>query len=435
LWLSLGYLAFTIAVFVAGPFDWPVKNWPELLAFLAAVLLGILVGYRIAVVHGRPRAGSLQRWHVVIVIGSLSSLVLLFPASYIYAGKMPWDVITALGDQMAAYDTLQERLQTTAGIRTPLALARMLTWPFVFAVLPLGILHWTEMGIRLRALVALCIASMIVLSILRGTDRENADLIIVLGSVLLVLSARSLVQRRERLAAFLARHLRTAVVAVVVVGLAAAFFVHRKEQRAVFTDQVVCVFDVSARARKVCARPDHPLLHPFGERTRFALSMLSAYLSEGYYGLSLALDLNFTTTWGLGHAPFAMALYRSLTGDNALYERSYTFRLRELGWGDFSLWSTMFPWFANDISFLAVPILMIFFGWVLGASWYDAVFARNDRAAVVFAFMLILVAYIPANSQLTLVSDHYFAAVAWGLFWLIGRYGADQTAGAATGSR
>jgi len=263
---------------------------------------------------------------------------------------------------------------------------------------------------------------MILLSILRGTDRENADLLIVLGSALLVLSGRSLLQRQERLTDFFSRHRRTVVVALALVCVAAVFFVHRKEQRAVFTDQVVCVFDLSARPQKVCARADHPVLRPFNERTRFALSMFSAYLSEGYYGLSLALGLDFSSTWGLGHAPFAMALYRSLTGDDALYQRSYTFRLRELGWNDFSLWSTMFPWFANDISFLAVPILMIFFGWILGASWNDAVFAQNDRAAIVFAFMMIMMAYIPANSQLTLVSDHYFAALAWGSSWVIGRY-------------
>src|SRR5262245_43340442 len=117
--LTLAYLAFTIAVFVAGPFDWPVRNWLGLLAFLAAALLGIVVGYRIAVVHGQPRAGPLTRWDAVIVIGALSSVALLFPASYIYAGKMPWDVIAALRDQMAAYQTFQERLRTTADVRTP----------------------------------------------------------------------------------------------------------------------------------------------------------------------------------------------------------------------------------------------------------------------------------------------------------------------------
>src|SRR5262245_60381746 len=90
--LSLAYLVFTIAVFVAGPFDWPVRNWLNLLAFLAAALLGIVVGYRIAVIHGQARAGPLPRWDAVIAIGALSSLILLLPNTYIYAGKMPWDV-------------------------------------------------------------------------------------------------------------------------------------------------------------------------------------------------------------------------------------------------------------------------------------------------------------------------------------------------------
>jgi hypothetical protein len=315
-------------------------------------------------------------------------------------------------------------LQTTAGIRAPLAIARTLSWPFVFAVIPFGILHWNKAGVWLRALVATCLASTIVLSILRGTDREDFDLLLVSGAALLILTGRSQLERREGIIALLWRHRRAIVVALLLVGVAAALFVHRREQRLVFTDQVVCIYDAAAKLKKVCAHPDHLALYPFSEQTRFTLSILSAYLSEGYYGLSLALGLGFNSTWGLGHAPFAMTLYRSLTGDSALYERSYTFRLRQLGWSDFNLWSTMFPWFANDISFLGVPFLMIFIGWALGASWNDAVFAHNDRAVIVFAFMIIMMAYVPANSQLTLVSDHYFAAVAWGLFWLAGRYGA-----------
>jgi len=77
----------------------------------------------------------------------------------------------------------------------------------------------------------------------------------------------------------------------------------------------------------------------------------------------------------------------------------------------------MFPWIANDISFPMVPIFMLLIGSIFGASWRDAVFGRNDCAAVVFMFFLIMMGYLPANNQITLVPDHLFALLAWICFW------------------
>ena len=126
---------------------------------------------------------------------------------------------------------------------------------------------------------------------------------------------------------------------------------------------------------------------------------------------------DFRSTWGLGNAPFAMATYVSLTGDEELYKRSYTYRLRELGWNDQIHFNTMFPWIANDISFPMVPVLMLLIGAMFGAAWRDAVFGRNDCAVVVFTIFLIMMGYLPANSQITLVPDHLFALLAWICLW------------------
>src|SRR5262249_59886974 len=150
------------------------------------------------------------------------------------------------------------------------------------------------------------------------------------------------------------------------------------------------------------------------ERYRFAASIAAAYFSQGYYGLSLALDVgDFQSTWGIGHAPFVAALYTSLTGDDELYTHSYTYRLRDVGWSDEHQWSTMFPWLANDISFVGVPILMLLIGFAFGASWRDAVFANDDRAAVVFAIFFILLGYLPAKLQSAVGPAHLLAPPFW----------------------
>jgi hypothetical protein len=414
--LVLCYVAATVFAFVFGPFDWPIDNWATLFGFLAVTVLALWLGFRWAV--ARTAAGtSFGGWRRVIVFGAAASVIILFVAAPIYTGRMPWEVLDALRDPYSAYRNLQDQLELTAGTRGPIALARILTWPLVFAALPLGILHWAEMGVRLRVLMLVTVGAIVVSSILRSTDREIVDLITVAGGTGLVLFGRKMVRDGLTLRALLRRYLIAIVTGIVVLGVAASLFAQRKEERYVFRN-AICLAGDDNMPTEICADFDHPWFSQLDDSQRFTASMAAAYFTQGYYGLALTLAMDdFRSTWGLGNAPFAMAAYTGWTGDEELYKRSYTYRLRELGWNDQHRFSTMFPWIANDISFPMVPVLMLLIGGMFGASWRDAVFGRNDCAVVVFAIFLIMMGYIPANSQITLVPDHLFALLAWIFAW------------------
>src|SRR5262249_14179636 len=187
--LVLCYVAATLFTFAFGPFDWPVDNWPALLGFLTATMLALWLGFRWAVT--RTAVGSsFDKWRLVIALGAAASLVILMVAAPVYTGRMPWQVLDALREQGAAYEAMQKQLELTAGSRGPIALARVLTWPLVFAVLPFGLLHWAEMATRLRLLMLTTIGCIAISSILRGTDREIADLMPVARSPALFIIAR-----------------------------------------------------------------------------------------------------------------------------------------------------------------------------------------------------------------------------------------------------
>jgi hypothetical protein len=418
--LVLLYVGATVFVFIYGPFDWPVDNWVMLFCFLTATMLALWLGFRFAVAR-RATGTFFGGWRSIIAFGAAASLTILFVAAPIYTGRMPWEVLSALSDQGAAYRALQDQLEVTAGSRAPVALARVLTWPLVFAVLPLGVLHWSEMGGRLRVLVLAAIGSIVVSSILRGTDREIADLIIVAGGTTAVLISRKILFEGLKIRNLFRRYFVAATASLILLGIATVLFAQRKEERFVYTT-ALCFGWSEQNPRGICADLDHPWFVMLGDQQRFTASMAAAYLSQGYYGLSLSLGLDdFSSTWGLGNAPFAMATYTSLTGDEELYKRSYTFRLREIGWSDEHQWSTMFPWIANDISFPMVPVFMLLIGTIFGASWRDAVFARNDCGTVVFVILLLMMGYIPANSQITLAPDDLFALITWTFAWRLTR--------------
>ena len=232
--LVLGYVAATVFVFVFGPFDWPIDNWATLFGFLAVTMLALWLGFRWAV--ARTAAGtSFGAWRHVIIFGAAASVIILFVAAPVYTGRMPWEVLDALRDPYGAYRDLQDQLELTAGTRGPIALARILTWPLVFAVLPLGILHWAEMGARLAGPVLVTVGAIVVSSILRSTDREIADLIAVAGGTGLVLFARRMVHDGLTLRALLRRYLVAIVAGIVLLGVAASLFAQRKEGRYIVT--------------------------------------------------------------------------------------------------------------------------------------------------------------------------------------------------------
>ena len=207
-------------------------------------MLALWLGFRWAV--ARTAAGTtFGAWRHVIVFGAAASVIILFVAAPVYTGRMPWEVLDALSDQGAAYRNLQDQLEITAGTRGPIALARILTWPLVFAALPLGILHWAEMSTPPRVLMLVTVGAILVSSVLRSTDREIADLLAVAGGTGLVLFARKMVHEGLTLRALLRRYLVAVVAGIVLLGVAASLFARTQGGALCFSDR-----DLSRRRRE-----------------------------------------------------------------------------------------------------------------------------------------------------------------------------------------
>ena len=434
----LSYLAATVLLFFAGPLPWPISNPLAVLGFLTAALAGVCAGYLIGV-HGTPKGSPLTNWRVVIVAGAALAVILLFPSAYYFAAKMPWDILDAMSDQNAVYRAFEKRLAETQGGRAFASIARTLAFPLIFAVIPLGILRWRSMTWRLWALWTATAAGAVTFSILRGTDREIFDLLMVAGGGALVAIGRECVSHQFNLRQLLFRRsvVSVGVAAVVVLGLALLLFADRRLQRLGWhIDQrygasavevlsepegwcAVMRMQSTVPMQSVCAERNHILLNGLDYRAQYAVVILTAYLTNGYYGLSLALTQEHRSTLGIGHSQALTRLYERVTGDASLYQRGVTFKLRSLEWSDVARWSTIFPWFANDVGWPGAIFMIAVAALLWGRSWRDAVGASNDSAGIVFCFLFQLFVYLPANNQLAQTLDAYFAFVVWLGFWLV----------------
>jgi hypothetical protein len=409
LWLGVFYLSATIALFFFGPFDWPVNNGEVVLGFLLVTLLALVLGYTLsgyALTSGRP----LLNWRKYYRTGALASIALLAPSTYAYTGKWPWEVLSVLNDQGAAYQEMLKALEANeSGIRSYVSLARALAAPFVCCVIPFAILNWRSLTLLDVMLLFGHIGAVLVFSLMRGTDRETGEILVFVGGTFMVLAGHAMI----RLGRFPFSAGKVAVASLLLAVLLCStlfLFIERKEAR-MGGDGIFCI------AEGVVCSQRSPSDGPLADKLNFTMEMLSAYMAQGYYGLSLALKEDFTSTMGLGHSSFLMSNFSKVV-DDSLYQRSYLSKVNLAGWSDTAQWSTMFTWIASDVGFPLVPLVILVMGFLWGGAWKSALFNGSEAGTLVFLFLTLSVLYAPANNQLTQTLDSYFAFVFWLFIWL-----------------
>jgi hypothetical protein len=406
---AVSYLCFTVLIFFIGPFNWPVSNSDVLLAFLMVCITAIGFGFSAGVLkrsEGRPT----ESWRSFFRVGSIFSIALVFPATWVYTGKWPWEVFAFVGNQGLAY---REMLATLAadqsGIRNYLALARAIMAPAVYCVVPFAILRWRELRRSDVVLLVGHIIAILIFSFMRGTDRETGELVVFCLVTIMVVVCRSTVEN-GRFPFSLSRVLTVSTLSICVLSMALFLFLDRKESR-MGGSGGICVAE-----GVVCSVRD-PNETPASAKVSFAMEMLTGYLAQGYYGLSLALKEDFTSTFGFGHSAFLINTLTK-TYNESIYERSYPYKVSGAGWSDKSQWSTMFTWIASDVGFPLVPLVIVVMGFLWGSAWKSAVLRKSDAGALVFLFLTLSVLYIPANNQITQTLDSYFAFLFWLVYWL-----------------
>lgn len=415
--LLLSYVAATFLLFLLWPIAWPIYSadaWARLIFYVLLCLAALAVAALFGSAGATRVVAPLPGLTALLAAGAALSLLILIPSSTIYTGRPPWEVMDALADQGAAYRRLQAQLLATTGQRNLIAGVRALAAPVIFAVLPLGIIHWRAIGLVGRASVLLTVAASIVFSILRGTDKEIADLIIVGIAALCVAYGRSAALGEQGFA-LVRKYWKPALVALAFLYFAQGLFTDRKEGR---LGGMVSRTAICANNSRICADLANPWISWLPQRQRFGLTYFILSTCSGYYGLALALEKPFDSAFGTGHSPAATTLYEELTDDTALHQRTFTYRNGGDLWSEKYYWSTLMTWIANDVGFVGVIPVLALIGLLWGRWWREAAAGMSDPAAVLFVLASMMIFYLPANNQVLASYDGYTAIAVWLAIWL-----------------
>jgi hypothetical protein len=409
-------------LFVFSPLDWHLQNLLAVNLYSATIAFIFVVGFILGA-NRRSSPAKPLNYGAYIVVGSVFTLLLVTPLTYLYSGKYPWQFLELWSDQQLAYTTYQERLALSTSLeRAPISLFRVLFHPFVFSVLPLSVLNWRSLRTVHKLLLVATLACAFIISLARGTDRETADIVMFLLASFMILNARRSVSEKGTGSVRKTASNKLVVLAMglgVLAVLVFIFFVERKLARYSGDVSALCI----GTNLDICVSRDTALWDMVGDWGTFAVGITSTYMGQGFYGLSLAMGLDFHSTFGTGISPLVARIYEALSGDAEMYMRSYTFRMRELGWSDEYAWSTLMTWFANDLGFVGALLPLAALSYMFGAVWRDAVMSNDDRAAIVFTLLLLMFIYLPANNQIGQSPDLSFAFAFWSISWICGKIG------------
>ena len=170
------------------------------------------------------------------------------------------------------------------------------------------------------------------------------------------------------------------------------------------------------------ANPDNILIQDAPPNVRLGVLGLTAYVTQGYYGLSLALDEPFVPMFGVGNSMFLYFNAIKLTGDSGIEKLPYPVRVEHSrGWGAYETWISIYPWLASDVSFPGVILVVFLIGRLFAMSWLDTVRGENPFAVAMLAQFIIMLFYFPANNQMLQSGEALVGFYGVMVLWLITR--------------
>jgi hypothetical protein len=415
--LFVGYIIGTVLISFYGPMQYDNYDRTSVAVYMAAFLMIFSLSYGFGVrktVGMRPeaiarpsrRATKILMWCIVIAfIAKAADLVVGIATNGLHLSLS--EMGTNYVDLYADYVRNSGRSQNLMFfVNLPLTLPTQ-------AAMVLGIFYYKFLDRPYRVmLISTFVAVLLANTVGQGKQKQFGDIVIFLMAVGLIKYATVGWKFRAR-----ARHLVTALGVLAIVAFA---FILKLRYSAIG----ITAANYNAKASaETWMNFDHPLFKLLGQDLGFPVAMLlTGYLSSGYYGLSLCLQLPFKWTYFLGSSYSMMVAFSRFLGTNFLLGDTYPMRMENVtGYSAMTKWQTIFPWLASDFTFVGTLFVVGALGYVYAICWKEATVRRNPVSILLFAVMTLGLVFVPANNQLMIAPDGVIALVVLSFLWVFKR--------------
>lgn len=415
LYLGLGYTISTLALFLWGPYVYTNFAGIWLYVFLFAVYYAIYRGFTLGVRSTVPlyinnKAFPLRKTTNILF---WLSLILAVPKFEIYSGFPELNPTFLLARAAFFFTDAQSLYLDKFDSADLTGIWRYINWvivisgPFTWAYTFFAILNWKNLSL-FKKLGTIFIWLMYSLEyLITGTNFGLFDLVISIGMSFSAIKVRSSLTKVHFSNKKGKKGNKGALlVAVGVVALLVFIF------NTSMSSRIGETYENSGGEVAGVASPYNPnsfILRLTPVPLQPVLSYTTSYVSQPYSPLSLAMTVDYSPIFGVGHSKFLL--------DNMpeyFWNNTYQVKLeKQFGYDRGNGWHTAYTWFANDVTFFLVPFLFFFLFLLYGKAWKEYVVTGNIGAFLVFMLFIKMVFFLSANNQVFQGSSTMFA------FWIL----------------
>ena len=426
--LVLGYLVFTLLLYIIGPFNWITYNPFQFYSLQFSYLLFLWLGYRIGIMRKfsnkiewseRQDSSLIKILQVLIILNFIVFIINVF-RDYAMTNfdikellRQMFYGVTHMGE---SYQLRYERLLHTSGASvvggSAFSVFNYLWAFFEYSVVLLGVYYFNKIKMFPKIILISHLVFTVFFYLSIGT---NIGVFRVIVIVMLPLCIKVLQKIYDNSIKKKTIFITILSILVVVICVCAYFIFTMKSRGGInyWQEPTYNVGGITVNKDSILFAILPPALHKL-------LVSLSAYLTQGYYAMSLALTTTWTPMFGLGSS---MVVVDNIT--KYIYnidQFTYQAKLVEFGWDSRIRWHSIYTWLANDFSFIGVILIMFVIGYLLGAMYKDAIITKNPFAKCGLFFFCLLAIFIPCNNQLAQGIGTMFSFVAILVCWIISKH-------------
>jgi hypothetical protein len=425
--LCLAYFLGTFVLFLLGPLGPEVPNLYTLSGFLALYFVSFYVGYTLAL---RLRQVStpfateapMRLVRIMVALSSLFYIAAALRRVIFYSGGVSFsEALLNPGTSYLRRRELGAELFESGNFA--ISIENALFFLSYFGP-PLLVRYWPQLPKTLRVFGVLALVAHFLSFIVTGTNAGIGDMVIMIfaGYLLSTYDAQLAPQGEAPRARRRLRGLLVVSCGVAALVLYLSFiFVSRQDARGGHGERDMDNLVVDGQDARGLTTDF--LITVLGPRLGYGANMLiNHYVTHGYMGLALCMELPFEWTYGVGNSRAAMSLLDQYGGVSGIWERTYVYRSESTyGWLALGSWSTMYAWFASDLTFYGVALVMGVMGFLMADLWCEALFRKSILAAALFAQLLAQAFYLVANNHLFHMRGSFFGFSALIVIYLIRR--------------
>lgn len=414
--LAILWFGFVFLMFILGPIKWRIHNQVFFFALLFSYHVAFAYGYHKAIKTAKIRRGTITEDKLLKVLPTLIIINLFFTiiASFRYA-KIPSisfpelinRVVFGIVSSGEAYNAAFGMDAVVGGDMFPTI--HCLLSPILISVYPLSLYYIKRLKKYQIVIVLVTLLFEMARWFAVGTNKGVFDIVFYTIAIILLRffeSGSRINLNRKNVLGF-------AVGAIMLIG-AMTMFGSNISSRTGIT-QVSNYRGVGYNGDQKY-RPNSMFTFLGNDAFKVMMFSVDDYITQGYYAFSRAISEPFTPTWGVGHSVFLMENINP-----AMSDRTYQAKLEKYGIDRNANWHSCYVWWANDVSFLGVILVMFIWGYFWGAVYKDFRCTHNPVSIILFCLCIIWLFYSSANNQLLNFPFQAMAFILLTAFWLFDR--------------